>query len=52
MVAGAVAFSLYAFCCSRMLMRRNHPALSIALAMMPVWFGVAFMLYFAGKLLP
>lgn len=51
MVAGAVAFSVYAFFCSRMLMRRNHPALTISLAMMPLWFGVAFTLYFAGKLL-
>lgn len=51
MVAGAVAFSVYAFFCSRKLMRRKHPALTIALAMMPLWFGVAFSLYFAGKLL-
>jgi len=51
MVAGAAAFSVYAFLCSRMLMRRKHSALAIALAMMPVWFGVAFTLYFAGKLL-
>lgn len=49
MIAGALAFSLYAFLCSWMLMRRAHPAVTIALAMMPAWFGAAFTLYFAGK---
>ncbi|MBV8674660.1 MAG: DUF3147 family protein [Acidobacteriaceae bacterium] len=42
MVAGAIAFLIYASVTSRILMRYKPHALTATLALMPVWLGVAF----------
>ena len=46
MVAGAIAFLIYASVTSRILMRYKPPALTGTLALMPVWLGVAFGIWF------
>jgi hypothetical protein len=45
MIAGAVAFLVYAFCVSRVLLHRKPPALLTVVVLMPVWFAVAGLLY-------
>ena len=42
MLGGAIAFLIYASVTSRILMRYKPHALTAALALMPVWLGVAF----------
>jgi hypothetical protein len=49
MMAGAVAFLVYSWLCARALMRRDRPALTITLMMMPVWFAVALAFWCAGR---
>ncbi|MGH9644273.1 MAG: DUF3147 family protein [Terriglobales bacterium] len=46
MIAGAIAFFLYASCLSWAMMRRNVTALPVAVFSMPVWFGAAFGLWY------
>jgi len=46
MVAGAIAFFLYASVVSTVLMRYKPPALTATLALMPVWAGAAFGIWF------
>lgn len=41
MIAGAVAFFLYASCVSWVLMHRPFKSLGVALAAMPLWFAVS-----------
>jgi hypothetical protein len=45
MIAGAIAFFLFASLVSWILMRYLFPALWVTLAAMPVWFAVAFGLW-------
>ncbi len=45
MIGGAIAFLLYAFCVSLILMTKRFSALSATLASMTVWFGGAFILW-------
>lgn len=45
MMGGAIAFFLYAYCVSLILMTKRFSALSATLASMTVWFGCAFMLW-------
>jgi hypothetical protein len=47
MIAGAIAFFLYASIVSTVMMRYKPPALSVTLALMPVWFVTAYGLWFA-----
>ena len=49
MIAGAVAFFVYAWFCTRALMGRKHPALTVTLMMLPAWFAVAFAIWFAAR---
>lgn len=44
MIAGAIAFFVYACCVSHVMMRFPKRALTITVALMPVWFAVAFAL--------
>ena len=44
MVLGAAAFLIYAYLCSRVLMRRAVPALTAAVVLLPIWFAAAFAL--------
>lgn len=44
MIAGAIAFFGYACCVSRVMMRFESRALAITIALIPVWFAVAFAL--------
>jgi len=46
MVAGAVAFLVYASVTSRILMRYKPRAMTATLALMPVWLGVALGIWF------
>ncbi|MBV8436694.1 MAG: DUF3147 family protein [Silvibacterium sp.] len=46
MVGGAIAFLVYASVTSRILMRYKPRALTATLALMPVWLGVAFGVWF------
>jgi hypothetical protein len=46
MIAGAIAFFLYASIVSKVMMRYKLPALAATLALMPVWFGTAYGLWF------
>jgi hypothetical protein len=46
MLLGAIAFLLYAVFASLILRRKRFSALTTSLALMPVWFGVAFGLLF------
>lgn len=48
MIVGAVAFFIYASLVSWILMRYPFKALSVTLAAMPLWFGVAFGLWSIG----
>jgi len=47
MIAGAIAFFLYASIVSNVMMRYKPPALAATLALIPVWFGAAYGLWFA-----
>ncbi len=47
MIAGAIAFFLYASVVSAILMKKKFSAMRIAIACMPVWFGSAFLLWLA-----
>jgi hypothetical protein len=47
MILGAIAFVVYAFVVSRILIRRQWPALATTALMMVVWFGCGFGLLFA-----
>lgn len=47
MILGAVAFCLYAYLVSRLLIRRRLPALATTASLIPVWFGCAFALWYA-----
>ena len=42
MIAGAIAFLVYASCCSWSLMRLPYKALLVTVCAIPLWFGVAF----------
>ena len=46
MIAGAVAFFIYASCVCWILMRFKPPALRVALTSMVIWLGAAFGLWF------
>ncbi len=46
MVGGAIAFLIYASVTSRLLMRYKPRALTATVALMPVWLGAAFALWF------
>jgi uncharacterized protein DUF3147 len=46
MIAGAIAFFLYASIVSKVMMRYKPPALAATLALMPVWLGTAYGLWF------
>jgi hypothetical protein len=46
MLGGAIAFLIYASVTSRILMRYKPHALTATLALMPVWLGVAFGVWF------
>jgi hypothetical protein len=46
MIAGAIAFFLYASIVSKVMMRYKPPALAATLALMPVWLGAAYGLWF------
>lgn len=48
MMAGAVAFFVYASFVSWVMMRYRFKALSVTLVAMPLWFAVAFGLWAAG----
>ena len=45
MIAGAIAFFLYASIVSNVLMRFKPPALAATLALIPVWFATAYGLW-------
>jgi hypothetical protein len=45
MIAGAIAFFLYASIVSNVLMRYKPPALTATLALIPVWFATAYGLW-------
>lgn len=45
MIGGAIAFFLYAFCVSLILMTKRFSALSATVSSMTVWFGGAFILW-------
>jgi hypothetical protein len=47
MIAGAVAFFLYASTVSNVMMRYKPPALAATLALMPLWLGVSYCLWLA-----
>jgi len=46
MIAGAVAFFIYASCSSWLLMRRNLSSLFATITLMPMWLAVSFGLWF------
>lgn len=46
MIAGSIAFFIYASVVSKVLMRHRTPALPTTLILMPAWFGAAFGLWF------
>jgi hypothetical protein len=47
MILGAIAFCVYAYVVSRLLIRRRWPALTTTALAMVVWFGCAFGLWYA-----
>jgi hypothetical protein len=47
MIAGAIAFFLYASIVSNVMMRYKPPTLAATLALMPVWFVTAYGVWFA-----
>jgi hypothetical protein len=46
MIAGAIAFLAFASCCSWSLMRLPYKALRVTICAMPLWFGIAFGLWY------
>jgi hypothetical protein len=46
MIAGAVAFFIYASCASWLLMKRSLSALFATITLMPLWLAVSFGLWF------
>lgn len=46
MIAGSIAFFIYASMVSKVLMRYRTPALATTLTLMPIWFVTAFGLWF------
>jgi dolichol kinase len=46
MIAGSIAFFIYASVVSKVLMRYRTPALATTLTLMPIWFVTAFGLWF------
>jgi hypothetical protein len=46
MIPGAIAFFAYASCVSWIMMHRGLPALRVTICSMPVWFSLAFGLWF------
>lgn len=46
MMAGAIAFTAYAACVSRVMMRYKVKALWVTICAIPLWLGVAFGLWF------
>ncbi|MGB8541894.1 MAG: DUF3147 family protein [Candidatus Acidiferrales bacterium] len=46
MIAGAIAFFIYATCASWLLMKRNASSLLVTVSLMPLWLGVSFGLWF------
>lgn len=46
MMAGAIAFCIYASCASRLMMRRKLPALAVTSGLIAVWLLAAFGLWF------
>ncbi|MGH9683644.1 MAG: DUF3147 family protein [Candidatus Acidiferrales bacterium] len=46
MMAGAIAFCVYASCASWLMMRRKLPALAVTSALVAVWLAAAFGLWF------
>jgi Protein of unknown function (DUF3147) len=44
MISGAIAFFVYACCVSHVMMRFKSRALAITIALIPIWFAVAFAL--------
>ena len=46
MIAGAVAFFIYASCASWLLMKRNRSAFFATITLMPLWLAVSFGLWF------
>jgi Protein of unknown function (DUF3147) len=46
MIAGAVAFFIYASCASWLLMKRNLSTLFATITLMPLWLAVSFGLWF------
>lgn len=46
MILGAIAFFFYASAVSWMVMRKKLRCLTVATAMLPVWFGVSFGLWY------
>lgn len=49
MIFGAVAFFCYATAASWILMRLRPSALTATVALLPIWFGVSIVLWFAGS---
>jgi len=47
MILGSIAFCLYAYLVSRLLIRRRLPALATTASLIVVWFTVAFGLWYA-----
>lgn len=47
MLAGAIAFFIYASAVSRLMMSRKSPALSTTIALMPAWLASVAVLWFA-----
>jgi hypothetical protein len=50
MVAGAVAFFIYARCLAWLLMRREPPVLKATIFLLPLWFTTAFAVYAAMRI--
>lgn len=46
MIAGAVAFFIYASCANWLLMKRNLSSLFATITLMPLWLAVSFGLWF------
>lgn len=47
MIAGAAALFIYARCATYLLMRRNAPALSVAVGLLALWLALALGLWWA-----
>jgi Trk-type K+ transport system membrane component len=46
MIAGAVAFFIYASCASWLLMKRNLSSLFATITLIPLWLAASFVLWF------